>query len=221
MRALIFANGEMSQPGSIIPQIQPGDLVVAADGGSLNCKAAGILPQVVIGDFDSLTEEEFKVLQAGGAQFIRYPARKDYTDLELALQYAKSQGANEILIYGALGKRWDQTLANLLLPAESSFSGINIRLVDGPQEIALIKPGLPFEIHGSPGDIVSLIPLSSEAGGIVTQGLEYPLEGESLYFGSTRGISNVLIATAAVVKLSSGLLLCVLIRNLKGVSKST
>ena len=208
MRAVIFANGVLSVP---VAAPLPGDLVFAADGGARHCLALGIIPAVVVGDFDSLEPAELAVLERNGAEVVRHPARKDFTDLELAIQLAVERGMQEIQVLGALGARWDQTLANLLLPAAVALQGVRISLVDGPQEILLIRAGETLEIRGRPGDIVSLIPLNEDAAGISTAGLEYPLAGEPLYFGRTRGISNVLSAESGRVSLESGLLLCVVI----------
>jgi thiamine pyrophosphokinase len=222
LRAVIFANGLISQPtplpGNDLAKRLAGRqveelIVIAADGGTVHCQRLGIIPDVVIGDFDSLDEPELLAAQKDGAQLIRHPARKDFTDLELALRYAVERGAQEILVLGALGNRWDQSLANLLLPAADSLASVNITLLDWPQEIRLVRPGRSLEIQGNPGDTVSLIPLGIQPLGITTQGLEYPLDNESLEFGGTRGISNVLLGETASVTLKEGLLLCVLIHN--------
>jgi len=212
MRAVIFANGLIPNPNLALAALQPGDVIIAADGGAHHCQQLGVTPAAVIGDFDSLSPSELSAFQA--AALIRYPARKDFTDLELALHYALEQGATEMLVLGALGARWDQTLANLLMPAHASFSAVRIRMLDGAQEITLIRPGETLEIAGRPGDTVSLIPLGGDAAGITTHGLEYPLADESLFFGATRGVSNVLLATHAAISLREGLLMCVLIHQM-------
>ena len=230
LRAVIFANGLLNQPtlrrteelvqyqarnqarNQVEDQVED-QVIIAADGGARHCLRLGIIPDVVIGDFDSLDDAELAALEKAGSQFIRHPARKDYTDLELALRYAQEQGAREILVLGALGARWDQSLANLLLPAIGIFAAANITLVDGLQEIHLVRPGKGLEIQGSPGDTVSLIPLGGKPLGITSRGLEYPLHNESLEFGGTRGISNVLLSETASVTLREGLLLCVVIHN--------
>jgi thiamine pyrophosphokinase len=213
MRVIVFANGILANFQSAQAIIRPDDVLIAADGGARHCQRLGLIPQVVIGDFDSLTEDELSRLADSGVEIVRYPARKDFTDLELALQHAVALGAGEILILGALGARWDQTLANLLLPAAAAFRAIPVRLMDGAQEIALIRPGETLTLRGQPGDTVSLIPLGEAVCGVTTQGLEYPLVAEPLNFGSTRGISNVLQAQEATVSLETGLLLCVLIHQ--------
>jgi thiamine pyrophosphokinase len=210
---VIFANGRIDDIESIADLIHPGELIVAADGGASHCHRLGITPDVIIGDFDSVSVDDLYELERAGVQIIRYPERKDYTDLELALLHAKSIGATHARIFGALGLRWDQTMANLLLPASSELSDLNIQLIDGKQRITVIHAGDPYEISGNPGDTVSLIPLDANTGGISTDGLEYPLKDESLAFGATRGISNVLRGKQATVRLSKGMLLCVVIRK--------
>jgi len=213
LRAVIFANGKMDNPDKARAQVDSGDLLIAADGGALHCLELGLTPDLVIGDFDSLQQEDLDILKSRGSELIRYPARKDYTDLELALQHAVQRGAEEILIIAALGARWDQTLANLLLPAAAALQETCITLTDGPQEIRLLRGPDRLELCGHPGETVSLVPLGGPSINITTQGLEYPLNGETLDFGSTRGISNVMLAEKASVDLQQGLLLCVIIHG--------
>ena len=213
MRVVIFANGSLSRswdPGSLL---EPDDILIAADGGAAHMLELHLLPDAAIGDFDSLGAEQQNALETAGVKLFRYPVKKDLTDLELAIQYAQSLGAQDILIVGALGNRWDQTLANLLLPASAAYTNLSIRLVDGEQEISLIRAGQTLDLAGNPGSTLSLIPLAGDACGITTQGLEYPLKRETLPFGSTRGISNVLQNAHASVTLETGMLLCVLIRD--------
>jgi thiamine pyrophosphokinase len=211
MTALIFANGVLNMSSRVREAIEASGLIIAADGGAKHCLSLGIIPHVIIGDFDSLEEEIIESFREQGARVVRHPARKDHTDLELAVLYAIETGAEEVLVLGALGKRWDQTLANLLMPAAEAFRAIVIRLIDGQQEINLVRSGQELALKGSPGDTVSLIPLWGDADGITTVGLEYPLDGETLVFGSTRGISNVLNGKQALVSLDRGLLVAVLI----------
>ncbi len=212
-QALIFANGRIDNLEAVSRFRGVDNLIIAADGGARHCQKLGIMPNVLIGDFDSLNEAELIIYEKAGAEIIRHPARKDYTDLELALLHAKSIGATQAIVFGGLGLRWDQTLANLLLPASNELSQMRIQLIDGNQEITVLHAGDEYEFHGSPGDTVSLIPLNAETTGISTQGLEYPLANESLVFGSTRGISNVLVGTTASLHLEKGLLLCVVIHH--------
>lgn len=144
----------------------------------------------------------------------RHPAAKDETDLELALYAARRWEAAEVLIYGALGARWDMSVANLLLLAHPDFQDLQIKLIAGSQTVTLVRGGERLRLQGKPGDIVSLIPLRGDVHGVQTEGLQYPLRDESLLFGATRGISNVLQGEQAAVSLESGELLCIIDVNL-------
>jgi thiamine pyrophosphokinase len=212
-RVVIFANGSLKGAGAVRPALHPGDLILAADGGARLCRRLGISPHILIGDFDSLSEAELARFEAEGCQVVRHPQRKDYTDLELALRYAQEQGAVEALVFAALGARWDQTLANLLLPAAAGLEAMRIVLADGDQQVRLLRGGETLEILGSPGDILSLVPVGGNALGVTTTGLEYPLQDETLYLAATRGISNVLSGDSAQVQLRAGLILCVTIQQ--------
>lgn len=212
---MIVANGRLEHPQEITAHLQPGDLLIAADGGARHLQKAGLLPHVLIGDFDSLEAGEVQALVDAARQphpgliVVKHPARKDYTDLELALRYAAQVGMRHALVFGGLGGRWDQSLANLLIAAAPGLERLEITLVDGAQRISLLRGGQRRTLHGQPGETVSLLPVGGEAGGIHTQGLEYPLHGEDLHFGATRGISNTLLAAQAQVSLQRGLLLVV------------
>jgi thiamine pyrophosphokinase len=211
MRAIVFANGEFPDPQSARDLLRPDDLVIAADGGTRHALAVDVIPDVIIGDLDSLSPEEQAQVEAAGTQAIRFSPRKDETDLELALQYAAREGATEIVILAALGGRLDQTVANLLLLAMPELSGIAARVVEGAQTAFLIQDQALIE--GQPGDTVSLIPLGGDAVDVTADGLEWPLLEDTLRFGLARGVSNVLTAEQAHVRVRQGLLLCVVTRS--------
>lgn len=212
MRAVIFANGVLNNLQDVHDIILPDDLIIAADGGMTHCRALGIKPSIVIGDLDSLDPDYLKSLQTSGTEIISYPINKDQTDLELALHKSLDLGYDEILVLGALGARWDMTIANLLLSALPEFSKVTIRLIDGHQEIILLRGKGELTFNGKKGDMLSLVPLGKDAQGVTLRGLEYPLEDDLLKFGATRGISNVLIDDTATVYLKKGLLFCIHVR---------
>ena len=212
-RAVIFANGELSDLDSARALVRADDLIIAADGGLRHCRALGLTPHTLIGDFDSTAPADSAAFETAGTRLVRYPARKDQTDLELALEWAITHGADDIVILGALGGRWDQTLANLLLPALPAWNSARIRIVDGRQQISLVRGPGTISLIGSPGDTVSLIPIGGDAQGITTTGLDYALTNGRLHFGSTLGISNALIAGEASVSLHAGLLVCAVIQS--------
>jgi thiamine pyrophosphokinase len=213
LRAVIFANGHLSDPDVDRARLRSGDWILAADGGLHNARRLGVNPSVVIGDLDSIDPEDppgLAALAASGATLVRHPQRKDETDLELALQYAVQQGAQEILVLGALGDRWDQTLANALLLASPRLATTRTWLADGGQLLTVIRGGQSITLEAPAGTTLSLLPLAGDALGVRTQGLEYTLSGETLVFSATRGISNTFLAGSATVGLDQGLLLVTL-----------
>jgi thiamine pyrophosphokinase len=212
-RAIIFANGQMEALPTDINVTRPGDVIIAADGGTLHCKILDIVPDIIIGDFDSLVAEEITTFRAAGVELIRYPTHKDETDLELALQLARDRDLTQVVILGAMGARWDMTIANLLLAAQDKFSTMDIRLLDGSQELSILRGEAKLDIEGRQGDSLSLIPILGDAIGVTTHGLEYSLKNERLYFGSPRGVSNIILAAYAQVSIREGILLVCLLKG--------
>jgi thiamine pyrophosphokinase len=209
-RAIVVANGDLPTPHITRARLDGWQeaLVIAADGGSCHALALGLHVDVVIGDQDSLDVALHQQLVAQGVHFETASSHKDESDLELALLYAARQGVDELAILGAVGKRLDMSLANISLLALPALEGLKVRLWAGDQTAWLITP--PGEsLHGHPGDTLSLIPLGGVAEGVRTAGLEYPLCDETLWFGPARGVSNVLCAERADVRLRAGLLLAV------------
>ena len=211
MRAIVIANGPYGRmavrpyPRSF--QRQAEDWIIAADGGTVTALRWGWLPHTVVGDLDSLPHELQQRLAAVGCQFITFPERKDWTDLELALQHAVEGGATEIVILGARGGRLDQELANVLLLSRPEWAEVDVRLLHGQEEALVVRR--QGTIRGQVGDTVSLIALAPQVTGVTTSGLEWPLHESTLAFGSTLGISNRLTQPVAQVRVKEGVLLAV------------
>jgi thiamine pyrophosphokinase len=212
VRVVIFSNGEIQYPELDRSRLRLDDVIFAADGGLHHILAFDLLPDLVVGDLDSLENGIIRVLQNKSIEILQHPSRKDETDLELALQVAVERGANDILVLGGLGGRWDQTIANVLLATSPVLVDCPVLFADGLQELSLLKPG-QHQIRGQKGETVSLIPLRGDARGVTTSGLEYPLQHETLRYGATRGVSNVLSGARATVTLEKGSLLYVHLRT--------
>jgi thiamine pyrophosphokinase len=211
MRAIIFANGEFLEPQGAKELLRPGDLVIAADGGTRHALSAGVTPDVVIGDLDSLSPDMQASVETAGSQIIRFSPDKDKTDLELALFHAVQEGATEAIVLAALGGRLDQTMANVLLLTRPELDDIDVRIVEGVQEAFLIQD--EATVQGQPGDTISLIPLGGDAKGVSIEGVKWPLDQVTLRLGSTWGVSNVLRAEQARVCVQHGSLLCVVMHT--------
>ena len=206
-RIIIFANGDLPDLEKARPLLHDDDFIIAADGGTRHALALGLTPNVIVGDLDSLPSN-FEPSTFNG-EIVLYPKDKNETDLELAIQHALTLNPEQVIILAALGGRLDQTLGNIaLIIHHSSFI---ISLDDGIEEVFFCSEN--SQINGNRGDIVSLIPWQGEVTGIVTTGLKWPLQKETLYPNKTRGISNEMTGDTATVQIKPGLLLIVHRRN--------
>lgn len=210
MRALIFSGGIYDDPRYYRRYLDDAGLVIAADSGAGAVLTLGRLPDVLIGDMDSIRTDELRdIVNGGDVEVITQPAQKDYTDTELAVRLARERGATEIFICGALGGRLDHELANVSFLFLGITWGVDIRIIDEAQELVMLTPGRQNRIPGSLGDTVSLISLSEATTGVTTTDLKYPLVGETLPFLSPRGVSNVISGPEPSVTYDEGRLLLV------------
>ncbi len=206
----IFANGPCQAGiGSVISTEKKGTLIIAADGGATHCRLLNITPHIIIGDLDSILPALIEEYTQAGVEIIRYPAEKDATDLELAIDLAMAKGADEVVLFGVLGGRWDMSLSNVMLAASQKYSQMAISLLNSICRMHIIHGGSTLHLNGEAGQITSLIAISTDAQGVTIKGFEYPLKNETLHFGSSRGISNMLQETKGSITLKNGTLLCV------------
>jgi len=214
MRAVVFANGVIQEINLVKPLIGKKDLIVSADGGLRYIRSLDLIPDMIIGDLDSVSHDDVEYFEDKKIEILKFPREKDQTDLEIALIELVDRNYKNILVVGALGGRTDQTLANLGLMLSFSNDEIQIEFDDGQEHIMLVRNRQVF--FGKKGDTVSLIPQCSPAKGITTSGLRYPLNGESLFPGQTRGISNEMIEKSAEINITSGTILCIHTRKKDG-----
>jgi thiamine pyrophosphokinase len=208
MRAVIFVNGVIPDLKTMQRWLRPDDDLIAADGGAHHAVAMGYLPRVVVGDLDSLSSELAEELAAAGVELEKHPPAKNKTDLELAIERAIRDGAEEILLLGALGGRLDQSLANVLLMAQQDWPAV-IRLVDATEIATVIHGGESITLEAAPGSTMSLLPLSAEVTGITYTGMLYPLNDATIQLGSTRGVSNEVVSHPATVCIRTGIALVI------------
>lgn len=186
-RAIVFVNGNLSDLRQAKKIIAKDDFLIAVDGGANQIEKLGLTPNLVIGDMDSINPKLLEKYKS-----IKYPRKKDKTDFELAINYCLEKKFKEIIIFGILGDRIDHLLANIFLIAkiQATSSRLQIKIFEGKKEIFIVNKEIT--IHGKVGDEISIIPVSEKLEGVTTKGLSYRLIDETLLFGSTRGISNVM-----------------------------
>jgi thiamine pyrophosphokinase len=182
-------------------------LCVAADSGIDHALAIGLVPALAVGDFDSVSAEGLERAERAGTVIERHPAAKDQTDLELALHRAVGLAPDRIVVAGIGGGRTDHLLANLLALADRRYAGPDIDGLLGTTRISVVHDRRT--LHGTVGEVVTLLPVNGDADGVTTTGLRYPLRGETLPAGTSRGVSNVFAEAEASVSVTGGTLLAI------------
>jgi len=204
MRAVIIGGGRVTDYELLKGQIKENDTIICADSGYDHAVKMGLSVSAVVGDFDSIKSIPQDVTA------IKYPSKKDMTDTELAIEYARGKGFNDFLLIAMTGSRLDHTLANILLL--KGFLGRNEHAVILDEHNKIMLTDSVLHLCEPTGSIVSLLPLS-DCHGVSTENFEYPLHNASLLRGTTLGISNIMTTQHAAVSLNEGLLLVVVARD--------
>jgi thiamine pyrophosphokinase len=180
-------------------EVPAGARVIAADGGA----ELGVHVDLAVGDFDSISSHTLEGIE----RVEPYPPEKDATDLELALEAALREGATRVLVVGSPGGRLDHLLGSLLLLASDKWAGVEVDALLGDVHVHVVRGSRALQ--GSPGELVSLFALGGRAEGVTTEGLVYPLAGEPLEPGSSRGVSNLFHDAEARITVERGVVLVV------------
>jgi len=205
-KVIIIAGGSISKGIDI--ELLNDAYIMAVNGGVENALKLGITPSLLLGDLDSADPDNLEWAKEKGIKIKRFPQDKDYSDLELALDEAVEMNPREIFILGATGGRTDHLLFNIFILLKYSETNIRIVMLNIEEKIFLAKSG--GKIFEPVNATVSLIPLTSEVNGITTSGLKYSLEEETLYMGSSRGLSNVIIESPFTIYFTAGKLLVII-----------
>ncbi len=208
MLAAIFLNGSPDSLDLLRRAAGRADLVVAADGGARYALEAGVVPDLVVGDLDSLGEDLAREVEGRGASLERHPVKKDKMDGHLAVLAARERGATAADLLCAMGGRPGALFAvsHILLVAERI--GLRSTVVADWGRMFVIEGG-SRKVEGAWQDSVSIFPLSGPAAGVTLEGMEYPLENAILEPGDTLGFHNELIGNEARVSVGKGALLVV------------
>jgi thiamine pyrophosphokinase len=202
---VILAGGEPVSP-RVLGDLPEDPWVIAADSGLDQALALGLDVHLRVGDFDSASPQAMDAYRHVPEE--RWPADKDATDLEIALRAAAQLGAERVVVVGGHGRRLDHHLGNAALLASPDLAGIDVEWLAGEARVHVVH--VAVELHGSVGDLVSLIPAGGAAEGVTTEGLRWELSAATLPFGTSRGISNQLARPVARVRVGAGTLLVVL-----------
>lgn len=201
MTVLIVTGGDAPQEELIRYYLDTARYIIGVDGTAGLFYRLHIYPDLLIGDFDTADPVCVNELEKSGVKVVRLKAEKNETDTEAAIDYAVSSGAEEIIILGALGSRLDHTIANIMMLVRADMSGVKARIIDKTSELYVSNNTI--YIKGSPGETLSILPLTSEVT-VNASGLQYPLDSLKLCWGSSRGVSNVMMSETAEIKISGG-----------------
>jgi len=201
---VVVAAGEGPDVAALLPR---GATVIAADGGVERALALGLDVALVVGDLDSAGPTAVAAAERAGAVVVRHPVDKDATDLELALLEAAGRRPVRLVVVASAGGRLDHLLSSLHVLGAEALSAIEVDAVLGDAVVHVVRGERRLE--GTAGEIVTLLALHGPAEGVTTDGLAFPLAGETLLPGSSRGVSNVLASPTATITVARGVLLAI------------
>lgn len=174
--------------------------VVAIDGGFAHLNAIGRLPNLVLGDFDSLGYVPENV------EVVKYPSHKDKSDLEIAFDHVEEQGFEQVFVYGALGGRLDHTIGGLQTAAGFAERGMEVTFIASDYAVRIVVGPERFELPCADTGTVSVFSANDKVFGVVERGMEYSLDGAELTNRTTWGLSNELKGQPAFVSVEEGTL---------------
>lgn len=212
MKAAIIAYGENVYDGEIITKIKSSDYIICADGGGQWAYENGIIPDYLIGDFDSINQDILAFFSTRGVEIIRYPREKDYTDTEICVYKAFELGCMEISIIAGVGSRIDHSLGNIGLLHLIKQRGGSGCIISRDCSIYLCSDSI--ELGGSIGDIISILPLYGDAYGIKSKGLKYQLNDTDMAFGKPIGVSNEMTENNCWIEIKKGEILIIKQNNI-------
>jgi thiamine pyrophosphokinase len=203
---VVVSGGNPPDPRTVAA-LPAGAPVVAADRGLGYALALGLDVTLAVGDFDSVSADALAEAEAAGVHIDRHPAGKDATDLELALDAAIELGASRVVVVAGTGGRLDHEIAGLLLLGSDRYGSAVVDAFVGEARVHVVRGERVVE--GALGELLTLLAVNGPASGVTTEGLAYPLRGETLDPGSSRGVSNVFEDSRAVVTVEKGVLLAI------------
>ncbi len=183
--------------------------LLAADSGMDFLYRNGILPDVIAGDFDSVSSEALEFFKEQNVQMITLNPMKDDTDTEFVIREALRRGATEITILGATGTRLDHVLGNIHLLGIGLKEKVEIALVDAHNRIRIIAGETVIKKSEQFGDFISLLPIDGEATGVTLEGFKYPLSKSTVPSFCSLGISNEIIEKEAKITVEKGTLVMI------------
>ena len=201
MKAFIYVGGSIF-PQNITEKPEKDDLCIAADSGYTNARMLGVSPKILVGDFDSLSNEEKNSIPED-IKIITVPAEKDFTDTQLAVKTALECGATNITVIGGLDGRLDHTLSNLAILENLYENNMRAIITNGENRIRYIRSSSDL-IARSNFKYISVIARDEKVKGVSIEGCKYPLKNATLSNKFQYAISNEILKNCALVSVKKG-----------------
>ncbi len=198
---VIVGGGTFSK--KYLGMMRPQDYVIGVDRAAYWLIRQGRRPDIAIGDFDSVTEEEFSFIKKSVPVMKQFPKNKDQTDMELAVLHAIEKRATDVLIYGGTGSRLDHTFVTWQLLELLLTARIQHQLVNETNRVRMVDKGRTILVSGGEYKYVSVIPYTATIS-LTLSGFIYNLPKTTLLRGTTRGISNEIAGRQARITIYSG-----------------
>mgnify|MGYP002395276483 CR=1 FL=1 len=211
MTGIIIGNGSIEDYSYYKKYTVQADLIICADGGANHALKLGIKPDLLMGDFDSISKDIMEYYIGLGIEIVKFPPKKDMTDTELAVNTAIQKGCDRIILIGCVGTRLDHSLANIFMLKTMLDKKISCIIANEYNEITLIKDKI--SLTREEGAKVTLLPLTERVEGVSTKGLYYQLDNATMGLGWTWGVSNEFSAETAEITIKSGMLLVIKSRD--------
>lgn len=212
MKCVIIAHGSADSGQILKKECRDADLIICADGGADYAMQSSIVPDILIGDLDSISSDVLSYFTQKDVRIEKYPVEKDYTDTEICIEKAINLGASMICIASGVGGRIDHSLGNIFLLSSMANKGIEGYIATDHEYVYICRGEI--SIRGHIGDIISIIPLSSTARGLHTRGLKYSLTDGEIPFGRALGISNLMTSESCAIRISEGEILVIKTKNI-------
>lgn len=180
-------------------------LIISVDSGADSLYLAGITPDILLGDFDSINKETYDYFSEKDIEIIKFPKEKDLTDTHIAMDYAVNNGFKEFILLGVTGKRLDHTLSNFYI-LERYVKDVHCKIIDANNTIELLYGKNKQSYQKEDYKYISLIPISDKVIGVTTEGLKYKLINATLLRSDSFGVSNEIINNVGSISIEEGML---------------
>jgi thiamine pyrophosphokinase len=212
MNAVILGNGSYTDYEFYKNYLAtyPADIIICADGGIKTALKLGILPNVLLGDFDSVTKAEIAGFK-DKIKIIPFEKRKDYTDVHLCMKYAIENNHRQITLFGVLGTRADHSLVNVYLLKYALDNQANAKIVNEFNEIFLLNNFI--RLNGVKNKTISVLPYTDKIEGICLKGMSYPLVNATMTKENPYGVSNYAVEDTVEINISGGTAIIVITQD--------